>query len=292
MHFQKKNTKPEKNKQDQSKFFYNQKVSQEFFIWGRRTVETYLTELQNSPDPQPAQYALHLIVDKMKKAPTQLKPSVEFAQSLGIKIISHTSTVANASTPLWPLGEHCDELNHQRICLKIPQYPTKHLENACETIKTAVQNHTHGCIGIVLDQIQDPRNFGAILRNAAFFGLKFVAYATDRQANLSTLVLKTSAGGAFLVDLIPTTNISRALEQMKQHGAWIVGSALTENTTPLKQLTQDRTWVLILGNEQKGIRPEVLKKCDFIVKIPGGQSTVSSLNVSVAAGVLLHQLTE
>jgi 23S rRNA (guanosine2251-2'-O)-methyltransferase len=262
-------------------------LPREIFIWGRRTVEAFLANLHQSGDTDNTKYALHIIVDKSHKAPSQLKPSVESAQLLGIKVVPHDS-----AEETWPLADASEELNHQRVCLKIPEYPTQNIVEAINFVKSANENAEHRCVGIVLDQVQDPRNFGAIIRSAAFFGLKFVIYGTDRQADISSLVLKTSAGGAFSVSLIPTVNINRALQQLKEAGCWVAGAAIAENAVSLKELPKDRTWVAVLGNEGKGLRNEILKNCDYIVKIPGGQGAVDSLNVSVAAGVLFHSLAK
>ncbi|KAB8029078.1 23S rRNA (guanosine(2251)-2'-O)-methyltransferase RlmB [Fluviispira multicolorata] len=261
------------------------RAPRELFIWGRRTVEAFLSNLHQAKDVDNQKYTLHIIVDKSGKAPSQLKPAVESSQLLGIKVIPHSS-----AEETWPLADAADDLNHQRVCLKIPEYPTQNIVEAIEFIKKANENTEHGCVGLVLDQIQDPRNFGAIIRSAAFFGLKFVVYGTDRQADITSLVLKTSAGGAFSISLIPTVNINRALVQLKEAGAWIAGTALTENATSLTDLPKDRTWVAVMGNEGKGLRNEVIKNCDYVVKIPGGLGTVDSLNVSVATGVIINSL--
>ena len=263
-------------------------MPKEIFIWGRRTVEAFLENLhQQSKDIDSSKYGLHIIVDKSHKAPSQLKPSVESAKLLGIKIVPHDS-----AEETWPLADASEELNHQRICLKVPEYPVQNIIEAINHVKAANENSEHGCVGIVLDQIQDPRNFGAIIRSAAFFGVKFVVYGTDRQADISSLVLKTSAGGAFSISLIPAVNINRTLQQLKEAGAWIAGAALAENAVALNTVPKDRAWVAVMGNEGKGLRNEVLKNCDYVVQIPGGQGTVDSLNVSVAAGIMIHALSK
>ncbi|MES2615928.1 MAG: 23S rRNA (guanosine(2251)-2'-O)-methyltransferase RlmB [Bdellovibrionota bacterium] len=263
----------------------NFREKKELFIWGKRTVESYFANLHSQENLVVANYSLHIIVDKAAKAPAQLKPIVESAKALGIKIMSHTSAENE-----WPLADSVD-LNHQRVCLKIPEYPVSQLSDVLSLLKTKVENSEHGCLGLVLDQIQDPRNFGAILRSAAYFGVKFVVYATDRQSDISGLVLKTSAGGAFSLMLVPVVNINRALAQLKEAGAWIIGATLQEKSVEFKQLPKDRNWILVLGNEEKGLRTEVTKNCDYLVKIPGCDGGgVESLNVSVAAGVCMHAL--
>ena len=146
-----------------------------------------------------------------------------------------------------------------------------------------------GCVGVILDSIQDPANFGAILRSAAFFGVKFVIYGKNRQAPVTSVVVRTSAGGIFEVKMIPVTNISRAIDTLKENGIWTLGTAI-EESTPLADVKNDRPFAVVLGNEGKGIRQEVLRHCDMRAKIPTSQSLVDSLNVSVSAGVVLSHL--
>ena len=269
---------------EEKKFQKRIKKEKELFIWGKRPIEGYLTNLHTQENIDNTKYIIHIIVDKTNKAPVQLKPIVESAKVLGIKIISHSSAEGT-----WPLAGS-EDLNHQRVCLKVPEFPVGQLQDILKLLKENTQNIQSGCVGLVLDQIQDPRNFGAILRSAAFFGVKFVLFATDRQAEITGLVLKTSAGGAFSINLVPVVNINRALIQLKENGAWIVGASLQENSIELKNLPKDRGYVLVLGNEEKGLRSEVTKNCDYLVKLKGGQNGVDSLNVSVAAGVFIHSL--
>ncbi|MBX9703214.1 MAG: 23S rRNA (guanosine(2251)-2'-O)-methyltransferase RlmB [Silvanigrellaceae bacterium] len=280
----KKTTTPSKQTATQSRSPQQKQATQRtknYFVWGRRTVESFLVKLQEKTSFDAQHYELHVIVDKTNKAPQQLKPAVELAKTLGIKLKTHLSEQSN-----WPLADH-EGVHHQRICFMIPDYPFHDIEDALDCAKKATQDGEKGCIGLVLDQIQDPRNFGAILRSAAFFGVKFVVYGTDRQSEVTPLVLKTSAGGAFSLMLIPVVNINRALANLKEAGVWIVGSSLNEKTQALSTLPKDRLFTLVVGNEEKGLRQDVMKNCDYLVKIPGGANTVDSLNVSVATGVFL-----
>ncbi len=260
------------------------KKNREIYVWGRHAVEAILNDLQAREGGNPKDYCLHIIVDKSNKAPIQLKPLVDSAKTLGIKIISHSS-----AQDTWPLSD-TEGINHQRAALQIPDYPVSDLSEAENLVSQESSTQSMGCVGLILDQIQDPRNFGAILRSASFFGVKFVIYATDRQSDLTGLVVKTSAGGAFSLKLIPVVNINRAMKSLKDKGAWIIGTALSDSAQLPSQIPKDRSYVLVLGNEQKGMRQEVQKNCDYLVKIPGGNAYVDSLNVSVAAGLLIHSL--
>lgn len=261
-------------------------------VWGKHVVESFLEKFKESQKADSVherldskKYQLHILVDKSGKTPGQLAHAVEMAQSLKIKVLTHRS-----ETEGWPLADIHEGVVHQRICLEVPEYPTEDISLACSLVTEMHEEKNYGCAGIVLDQVQDPRNFGAILRSAAFFGVKFVVYAQNRQADISSLVLKSSAGGAFEINLIPVVNINRALEELKQAGAWVFGTANTPEAQPLNTLPTDRVWICALGNEGTGLRAEVLKNCDFLTKIPGGTKNLDSLNVSVAAGIIMHTL--
>lgn len=263
-------------------------VNRDFYIWGRRPVEAFLADLHSkgANESLAAKYGLHIIIDKNGKAPAQLKVIVESAQTLGLKIKLHKSQTQEDE---WPLGEE-EILNHQRVCLKTPAFPTHDISEALAIVRSEKANDTRGCIGVVIDSIQDPRNFGAILRSAAFFGSKFVIFAQDRQAEVTPLVIRTSAGGAFALKLVPVVNISRALSQLKDAGAWIATTSVNAKAIAPRELPMDRPYAVVFGNEGKGVRPEVAKHADFTLRIPGGTSTVDSLNVSVAAGVVLSHI--
>lgn len=257
----------------------------DFLVWGRHPVSAFLKRVAGDKQLDRKNYSVHIIVEKSGDIPQQLTSIAKDAEVLGIRVFKHRSEEEG-----WPLGVK-EDLTHQRVCMRVPHYPTEDVSSAIRAAKDAKQNGFKGCVGIVLDQIHDPRNFGAILRSAAFFGAKFVAFGKNRQAEFSPLVVRTSAGGAFQVNIIPVVNISRTLEDLKEAGAWIVGTSV-QNATPLDKIPVDRPFVLVVGNEQKGQRPEVTKHCDYLTSIPGGSPMVDSLNVSVAAGVLIHHFSQ
>lgn len=283
-------TKPSKTTKS-TKTIHEKPQPKPLFVWGRHVVESFLNRLTENKEQLTSQkfkfknpYYLHVIVDKSGKVPGQLAHIHESAKLLGIKTITHKSEQS------WPLGDVQESIVHQRVCLQVPEYPTEDISLACDIVKTQNQDQNYGCAGIILDQIQDPRNFGAIIRSAAFFGVKFVIYAQNRQADISPLVLKASAGGAFNVHLIPVVNLNRAIENLKEADAWILGTANSEDATPVHQLPKDRVWVTVFGHEGTGMRAEIKKNCDYTTKIDGGTQTLDSLNVSVAAGIVLHSL--
>lgn len=141
---------------------------------------------------------------------------------------------------------------------------------------------------VVLDGIQDPHNFGAIVRSAHALGAHGVVIAKDRAAQVTGVVAKSSAGAIAHTPIARVTNISRSLEELKAAGYWTVAADVTGDTM-LPQAKLDGPLAVVLGAEGEGVREGVLTHCDFRVKIPmAGQ--VGSLNASVSAGILLYEV--
>ncbi len=142
-------------------------------------------------------------------------------------------------------------------------------------------------IVVVLDGIEDPHNFGAIVRTAAACGAAAVVFGKDRAAPLSAVASKAAAGGMEHVALIQVTNITRALEGLKEAGFWT--AALAEDAEQvLWQADLKGRIALVLGNEGYGIRRLVREHCDFLLRIPL-PGVISTLNVSVSAAVALAE---
>jgi len=144
-------------------------------------------------------------------------------------------------------------------------------------------------VWLALDQIQDPHNVGAIFRTAAFFGIEGIVLLRDRAAPLNATVYDIATGGVEVVPFSLQTNLSHALDQAKQAGVWVLGSSEHAEQSVF-EVSRDRPWLLVLGNEEKGMRRLTRERCDVVCSLPprGG---VTSLNVSVAAGVLMAALT-
>lgn len=143
---------------------------------------------------------------------------------------------------------------------------------------------------LALDSIQDPHNVGAIFRTAAFFGVRGILLTRDRAAPLSAVVYDVASGGMERVPFTVETNLARSLDVAREAGLWVLGSAESAET-PVQQVPRDRPWLLVLGNEERGLRRLTLDSCDLVCQIHG-VGGLRSLNVSVAAGVLLSALTE
>lgn len=142
---------------------------------------------------------------------------------------------------------------------------------------------------VALDAVGDPQNFGAILRNAEFFGTQGVVWGADRAAPLSVLAVRASAGASERVPLVEVPKLTQALRELKEAGYWIVGTVADDGALAWDRWLQEdppSKMVVVMGNEHQGIRPSVRELCDFLVILPR-IGVLGSLNVSAATASIL-----
>lgn len=144
-----------------------------------------------------------------------------------------------------------------------------------------------GC-WLVLEHVQDPHNVGAILRTAAFFGVRGCLLTKDQSASLTAIAYDISAGGVEAIPIATITNLSRTIDEAREAGLWVLGTS-EHAETDLKSVATDRPWLVIVGNEESGLRRLTKEKCDQLIAIPC-HGEVTSLNVSVATGIVLSHV--
>jgi len=173
--------------------------------------------------------------------------------------------------------------NHQGVLAEVaPRAPVA----LRELLDTAAKKGEPALL-VVLDQIQDPHNVGAIVRTAAAVGADGVVVGRHRSASISPTVAKVAAGATEHTPIAIVTNTARALDEMKAAGIWIVGTDGSANQS-LYETDLSVPLAFVIGNEARGLRRLVREKCDLVVKIPI-PGRAESLNASVAAGVLLYE---
>ncbi|GJM23416.1 MAG: 23S rRNA (guanosine-2'-O-)-methyltransferase RlmB [Planctomycetota bacterium] len=153
----------------------------------------------------------------------------------------------------------------------------------------ASRDHGRG-LWLAIDQVQDPHNLGALFRSAAFFGVQGVLLTSNRTAPLSAVAYDTASGGVEHVPFAYVTNLSRELQAVRDAGVWILGSD-SEAKVRVDQVDRERPWLLMLGNEEKGLRRLSKEGCDEICRLPA-LGEIASLNVSVAGAVLMTCLRQ
>ncbi|MFO7445074.1 MAG: 23S rRNA (guanosine(2251)-2'-O)-methyltransferase RlmB [Ignavibacteriaceae bacterium] len=141
---------------------------------------------------------------------------------------------------------------------------------------------------LLLDSIQDTHNLGAIIRTADCSGVDGVIVTKHNSAPINETVVKTSAGATEHIKLCQVNNLVQAMKEIKENGFWIAGSSL-ENSKNYTDADYKIPLALVVGNEEKGIRRLTAENCDILVKIPM-VGKIQSLNVSVAAGILLFEI--
>ena len=144
-----------------------------------------------------------------------------------------------------------------------------------------------GSIVLVLDSITDPRNLGAILRSAAFFGARGVILPQDRAAGITAVVERISRGATATLPVVRVVNLARTLELLRERGVFVVGTGLEPGCADLATHRFAAITAVVLGAEGTGVRPLVRKKCDEVLKLTGSPA-MQSLNVSAFATLVLH----
>lgn len=173
--------------------------------------------------------------------------------------------------------------NHQGVvafCQAVKRYTEQDLP-------LLLKNLTQPAFFLILDGIQDPHNLGACLRSAEAAGVTAVIAPKDKSVGLTPIVCKVASGAAESVPFIQVTNLVRTLRFLKEQNIWIFGAA-DDATNTLYQSDLKLPLALILGAEGDGMRRLTREQCDFLIRIPM-QGAVSSLNVSVATGILLFE---
>ena len=170
--------------------------------------------------------------------------------------------------------------NHQGFILEIDEIETYPLESI-------LNNDNPKSLVVILDHLEDPHNFGAIIRTSVALGIDAIIIPNDRSVGITGTVVKTSAGSINYIKIIRTPNLNNAVEKLKKNGYWIVGTDM--DGTDYTEIDYNTKIALIIGNEGKGISNILKSNCDYIAKIPM-TNTINSLNASVSCGIILSEI--
>ncbi|MFP5212851.1 MAG: 23S rRNA (guanosine(2251)-2'-O)-methyltransferase RlmB [Acidobacteriota bacterium] len=226
----------------------------------------------------PAREALvstHVTVEEMviARSDQRIDELVELARKRGIPVRKETKE---------NLSVIVGHTHHQGVGLRAPEYPYTDLDALLK-----LPMHEREPL-FILDSIQDPQNLGAMLRSGGFLGAKGILIPKDRSVRVTATVIKIAAGATAYVPVVQVVNLTRALEQLKESGLWIAGLDV-EGSIPVYNADLTIPTGLVVGNEQKGLRPLVRKHCDLLVSIPSN-GPIQSLNAASAGTVVLAEL--
>lgn len=169
--------------------------------------------------------------------------------------------------------------NHQGIALDTGEYPYVDLEDVIEREGTV----------LVLDHINDPQNFGTLLRAADAAGIAGVVLPQDRSVSVSPAVVNSSAGAVEHLQVAQTPNLARALDKLENSGRWIVGLDEDETSRSIFDADVPTPVALVIGAEGSGLSPIVRKRCQVVLSLPM-RGHVDSLNAATAGSIVLYDL--
>ena len=199
--------------------------------------------------------------------------------------LAHSRSIPLIEVPRIELDSMTGNGLHQGVGLQIPPFE---YADVFDLIGTVADSKEQGMV-VVLDNITDPRNLGAVIRSTAAFGGQGVVIPERRSASVTAVAWRTSAGTAARLPVAKATNITRTLKEFQQNGYQVVGLDAGGDTT---YDSYDGTGpvVIVVGSEGKGLSRLVRETCDVLVSVPTA-SWVESLNASVAAGVVLSEFS-
>jgi 23S rRNA (guanosine2251-2'-O)-methyltransferase len=236
------------------------------YVYGKNPVLSLLTSKKRQIS--------RLYIAKDMKADGKLNLIIESAKESGIII-------------LWVPHNKIDSMTdgvHQGVLATVSPVETLSLSDFLNILK----NKTTPALVLILDGIEDPYNFGSIIRSAAAAGVDGIIFPKRRSSGLTGIVEKASAGTIELVPLVQTSNLNNAIEKLKENNFWIVGTDVSAKKFYFEH-NYNMNCAFVLGNEGSGISALVKKNCDFLVKIPM-QDNVNSLNVSNSSAVLIYEV--
>ena len=167
--------------------------------------------------------------------------------------------------------------NHQGIILEVDDFEYGDL--------TDIDNLENSLI-VMLDHIEDPHNFGAIIRTCEAAGVDAIIIPKDRACEVNSTVIKVSTGAINNISIIRVPNLNQTINTLKNNGFWFVGTDM--NGTDYRKIDYKGKTCIIIGNEGKGMSDLIRKNCDFIASIPM-HGKVNSLNASVATGIIIFE---
>lgn len=203
-----------------------------------------------------------------------LRPLIKKARDRGI-IISEVDRKK--------LDELSGGENHQGVVAFVSEIRYKTIDD----ILNAAKERGEAPFVVILDKITDPHNIGAIIRTAECAGAHGIIMPKRASAPINEIVAKTSAGAVEYANICKVTNLSTAIDKLKENGLWITGADMDGES--MYDIDFTGGVGLVIGSEGEGISRLVREKCDFIASIPM-KGEVSSLNASVAAGILMYEV--
>jgi 23S rRNA (guanosine2251-2'-O)-methyltransferase len=233
-------------------------------------------------------YGIHPVLEALKKRPRAFHRIVVSRQGAPGAVQEVLDAAAQArirveAEPAAVLQRLCGSGHHQGVVADVEPFGLADIDH----LLAGCRQQGRPALLLVLDSIQDPHNFGALLRSAVCSGVQAVLFPKDKSVRLTGTVAKASAGAIEHIALCRVVNIAATLARLKQEHIWVAG-LFPEARESIYTFDFAVDLAIVLGNEEKGIRPLVGRHCDFHLSIPL-QAGFDSLNASVAGAVVLFE---
>lgn len=232
-------------------------------------------------------FGIHPVEEQLRTQPENID-KIYVRKQLGGRTISAIFDLASQNripiteVPASKLVDLVGDVNHQGIAAAIAEVPYEEFDDWLDTVEI-----TSTTAVLLLDEIEDPHNFGAILRTAAAAGIAAVIVPKHRQAPVNATVFKTSAGTAGRIPIVRAVNLNQAILTLKENRFWIAGLDQNAGQTIWEQ-TYDVPMAFVIGNEGRGMRKKTGEHCDFLLSLPMANG-VESLNASVTAALMCYE---
>jgi 23S rRNA (guanosine2251-2'-O)-methyltransferase len=237
----------------------------------------------------PIIYGIHPVEEALKSSHVQIEKILVGTRTPNPALQSILDSASKRKVPVTfttreSLGKMTKEAVHQNIVGLIKETPYADLSE----ILSLWRKEGTKSLFLILDGIQDPQNFGSLIRTASGCGVHGIIIPKDRSVGITSGVTKASAGAVAHVPIARVVNIATSVDFLKKEGIWVYGAA-GEARELIYQLDLDINLAIVIGAEGKGIRPLVKKKCDRLFSIPM-KGPLSSFNASVSGGMILYEV--
>ncbi len=234
-------------------------------------------------------YGINPLLEVLIAQPEQLKKVVIVAGREGDGVKQILKLAAEHGIPVeFSAKDRMEKLAPRQVHQGVAAICRAHAYATVDEVVAHRHEKSKHNLVVLLDSVTDPQNLGSIIRTAHCCGANGVIIPENRAASVTASVSKASAGAVQYLPTAMVVNLAHTIEYLKERGFWIYGADAAAQTD-IQAPDYEGNIALVMGSEGRGIRPLIVKKCDFLISIPM-RGQVASLNVSVATGVILFEI--
>ena len=200
-----------------------------------------------------------------------------------VRLSAAQNAISVCVEPSTALRKRCHSSEHQGYLAKMPDFP---YAEPLPLVDKITREQTHPLL-VICDGIQDPFNFGALIRSSEVFGIDGIFIGATHQVGVTSLVARSSVGAVNHIPIARADDLEEVLDAIKTRGVQVLGTSDVSGI-PVFESDLKKPTALVIGNEGSGMRSELQKRCNHLIRIPQ-HGKVSSLNAAVSAGILFYE---